>query len=195
MLGQCFHRLWQSIARLFRHEEKPSNIPSKHISLPNAKFIPVIKALIDEGHTATFRIRGFSMRPFLEDVRDCAIIAPIAAADVRVGDVILAEVAPRHYVLHRVATRQGDQLVLRGDGNVRGTEACTVNDVVGRATGFLRGLHNHPCATNSFRWRVYSRLWPSSPFLRRCLLAFHRRIVVPLFIRRTVEKIKASSAQ
>lgn len=154
----------------------------KHISLPNAELIPAIKQLIDEGHTATFRVRGFSMRPFLEDRRDSAVIAPVSPADIRVGDVVLAEVSPRHYVLHRVSQRVGDDLTLRGDGNVRGTESCKATDVIGLATSFLRGRKERPTATTSLRWRTYSRLWPDSPFLRRCFLAFYRRIIFRFFI-------------
>lgn len=154
----------------------------KHISLPNDQLIPAIKQLIDEGHTATFRVRGFSMRPFLEDRRDSAVIAPVQPADVRVGDVVLAEVSPHHYVLHRVVKRVGDDLTLRGDGNVRGTESCKTTDVIGRAICFLRGRKQRPTETTNWRWRTYSRLWPSSPFVRRVILAFYRRLIVRFFI-------------
>lgn len=152
------------------------------IRLPKEQLLSAVKALINEGHTTTIRIRGFSMRPFLEDARDSVIIAPVTADGITVGDVVLAEVAPDYYVLHRVATRNGHLLVLRGDGNVAQTEACPIGAVIGRATCFLRGKHQRPCTTTSRRWRIYSRLWPSSPFLRRCLLAFHRRIIVPLHL-------------
>lgn len=150
----------------------------RSIALPNAQLIPVIKQLIDEGHTATFRIRGFSMRPFLEDMRDKAVISPAVAENLKKGDVVLAEIAPQVYVLHRIVGREQNTLTLRGDGNVRGTETCQVGNVIGIATGFIRGNCIKPCLTNGLAWRMYSFVWPSSAFLRRLLLAFHRRVIL-----------------
>ena len=42
--------------------------------IENKVFIPMIKSCIDEGKTTTFRVRGYSMRPFLENDRDCVVI-------------------------------------------------------------------------------------------------------------------------
>lgn len=152
----------------------------KTITLPNDQLIPAIRQVILEGHTATFRVRGYSMRPGLENGRDKAVIAPLGESPVRKGDVILAEISPRVYVLHRVIRVEGDRLTLRGDGNVRGTETCRTTDVIGIATGFYRGKHDKYCATDSRAWRFYSRIWPSAPFIRRGLLAAYRRIYLPL---------------
>ncbi len=153
----------------------------KTITIPNAQLIPAIKQLISEGYTATFRVRGFSMRPFLEDGRDKAVIAPVAPAAIKRGDVILAEVSPQVYVLHRVASVTDNGIVcLRGDGNVKGTETCRLTDVIGIATGFVRGRREKFCSTMSRRWKTYCYLWPSSPILRRWLLAFHRHIFLKI---------------
>lgn len=153
----------------------------KSLSLPNEQLIPEIKKLIDDGYVTTFRVRGFSMRPFLEDCRDKVILSPCRPEDVRSGDVVLAEIAPRHYVLHRVAARSGDRLILKGDGNVHGTEQCSIANVIGIATGFYRKGRTTPDTTCSRKWKLYSMIWPSSPFLRRWLLAFHRRIWLRIF--------------
>lgn len=55
------------------------------------------------------------MRPFLEDNRDKALL--IKAKDIQVGDPVLAEVSPLHYVLHRIIQIEDDKVVLRGDSN------------------------------------------------------------------------------
>lgn len=164
---------------VLRPSAPPASFQSKFI--PNADFVPAVKQFIDEGHTATFRVRGYSMRPFLDHGRDKVILAPCSSADIRRGDVVLAQVAPGCYVLHRVVSRSGDSLTLRGDGNVSGTESCRVTDVIGRAAGFLRKGRRCPDLTTSFKWRAYSALWSSSPLLRRLLLAFYRRVVLRLF--------------
>lgn len=64
----------------------------EEIKCPNAVILPEIVKLMDEGHTITLRLRGFSMRPFLEDNRDKALMTK--ATHPRVGDPVLAEIAP-----------------------------------------------------------------------------------------------------
>ena len=46
-----------------------SNIKTVEKQFANADFIPEIIKLLDEGHTVTLLLRGYSMRPFLEDTR------------------------------------------------------------------------------------------------------------------------------
>ena len=60
----------------------------KEITMQNSEFLPEVVKLLDEGHTVTLRLRGVSMRPFLEDRRDKALITKAKA--VRRGDAVLA---------------------------------------------------------------------------------------------------------
>ena len=55
----------------------------------NAQLIPYFVEMINQGHTVTFKLKGFSMRPFLEDGRDKAILGKHTT--VRCGDAVLAE--------------------------------------------------------------------------------------------------------
>ena len=148
----------------------------KTLTIPNETLIPAVKAAIDEGHSVTLRVRGRSMRPFLEDNRDKAVLSPIRPDEVKRGDVVLAEVKPSFYVLHRVARRDGDNLTLRGDGNPYLRETCRTTNVIAIATGFLRGKRDKFTSTTSFRWKFYSFVWPSWGHLRRLLLAIYSRI-------------------
>ncbi|MBR1713022.1 MAG: S24/S26 family peptidase [Alloprevotella sp.] len=153
---------------------------------PNHIIIPEIKKLIDEGHTVTLRVRGVSMRPFLDDGRDSALLAPCEdKASLRRGDIVLAEVFPKQYVLHRIVRIEGDQLTLRGDGNLAGREKCRATDVIAIATAFYRKGREKADSTSGWKWRIYSALWPSSFLPRRILLAFYRHIVLRLFPSRT----------
>ena len=149
------------------------------VSLPNAALIEEVRRLVSEGHSVTLSVRGVSMRPFLEDRRDKAIIAP--CADPHKGDAVLAEVAPGKYVLHRVVGMDGDRLVLMGDGNVAGVELCRRSDVIGRATGFLRTGRAVSDATDGLKWRLYSAVWTRLRPVRRYLLAFYRLVWLKLF--------------
>lgn len=158
-----------------------SSTPQRHISVPNEILIPEMAALIREGHTVTFVVRGFSMRPFLEHERDrvrlCAVGSHVIAAD----DVVLAEIAPKRYVLHRVERNDNGHLTLRGDGNVVGREYCTTDDVIGIVDAFYRKGREKADLACGRKWRLYSALWPSSPILRRIILGLRRRLWLPMF--------------
>ena len=71
------------------------------VELPNEIFLGEVKRLIAEGHDATLRVRGISMRPFLEDRRD-KIVLTLPTRTPQVGDAVLAEIAPGKYVYHRI---------------------------------------------------------------------------------------------
>ncbi len=152
----------------------------KTVSLPNEIFVPQVRALLEEGQQfVTFRVRGNSMRPFLENDRDC--VALKLPDEIRVGDVVLAEVEPQHYVLHRVIIRQDNDLVLKGDGNSKGIETCTVENVLAKAVGFYRKGKRRAELVTGWKWRWYSWFWMHTVRIRRYLLAAHRRIWLKLF--------------
>lgn len=69
-----------------------NGIEIKEIQFANSVILPEIVKMMNEGHTVTLRLRGFSMRPFLEDNRDKALLTK--TCDVKVGD-FLAEVSPK----------------------------------------------------------------------------------------------------
>lgn len=146
--------------------------------MANSVLLPEIVRLLNEGHTVTLRLRGFSMRPFLEDGRDKALLTK--AVSPKVGDPVLAEIEPKHFVLHRIISIQGDNVVLRGDGNL-GVEHCKLGDVKGAVIGFYRKGRLHLDRTDGRKWRTYSWVWTRLYPIRRYLLAFYRRIWLRMF--------------
>ena len=144
----------------------------------NAILLPEIVKMLNEGHTVTLRLKGFSMRPFLEDGRDKALLTKPTTP--KVGDPVLAEIEPKHFVLHRIIDINGDDVTLRGDGNI-GTETCKLKDIQGAVIGFYRKNRETLDRTDGRKWLVYSWLWTRLYPLRRYLLAFYRRIWMPLF--------------
>lgn len=156
------------------------------IGMENAEFLPVVCQLVAEGKEVSIRAKGNSMRPFVESGRDVAILA--RAMQWKRGDVVLAEIAHGHYVLHRIdrlytpdekneirgyVTDANVQVILRGDGNVLGTEHCQVKDLHARCVAFVRKGREVRLDQSSF-WHVYSCLWPKLLPIRRWLLAFYR---------------------
>ena len=92
------------------------NIEVKKKAFANEIIIPEIIAMLNSGHSVTLGLRGYSMRPFLEDRRDKALLRKPTA--ITVGDVVLAEISPKRYVLHRIISINEDNITLRGDGNL-----------------------------------------------------------------------------
>jgi hypothetical protein len=68
-----------------------------------------------EGRQVSFRPRGNSMKGKIESGQLCTV-APVTAADIAVGDVVLCKVRGREY-LHLVKAIRGSQFQI---GNMRG---------------------------------------------------------------------------
>ncbi|MBO7193091.1 MAG: S24/S26 family peptidase [Bacteroidaceae bacterium] len=140
------HLFMQEITRMFREQGKKS---------------------------VTFIVRGFSMRPFLEDGRDKVILVP--PREPKIDDIVLAEVREQTYALHRVIKIENGTYTMRGDGNpLRMTEEFTYDKIIGLADGFIR--KGKRVSTNSLKWRTYSAMWNITKPFRRILLAIYRRI-------------------
>lgn len=159
---------------LCRSDKAMRQAPHKtaSVELPNDKFLKEVRTLIAAGHDVTLRVRGVSMRPFLEDRRDQIVLTQPGV--VKVGDAVLAEIAPGKYVYHRIVSIEGDKVTLRGDGNVYGTEQCRLEDVAAATKELIRKGRSYSAQGKA--WRYYSALWPSWPFARRVLLKLYRML-------------------
>ena len=139
--------------------------------MANAAFIPEVINMVNEGHTVTIPLRGYSMRPFLEDRRDKAVL--VAASQLCKGDVVLAEIGHGHYVLHRIIKIDGNTITLRGDGNIK-EEKCVRENIKAQAIGFYRKNNKTMNSTNSLKWKLYSAAWSRLYPIRRYLLFIYR---------------------
>lgn len=142
----------------------------KSIEIANIGFINTIRPLLVCGHTVRFRVKGISMRPVLEDGRDEVVLA--FAEKVVAGDLVLAQVFPGRYVLHRVLRKEMERLTLMGDGNLKITEECLSADVVGKVVLLVR--KGRCIRTYGLPFRIYSAIWTRLNPLRRYLLAFYK---------------------
>lgn len=133
--------------------------------LPNEIFIPEIARLVDEGKQVMFTPTGVSMRPFIEGGRDNVTL--VRPADLQVGDIVLAEVQPQHYVLHRIYALSGELVTLMGDGNLRGQEHCTRANILAKVTAIHSPEGKSKPVTRAVIWR---HIVP----LRRILLKIYR---------------------
>ena len=120
---------------LHRHDGGKRFVPSKGKQIENDKWFPFILEYFNQGtKTITINLKGISMRPFLESDRDKALLAPVGK--VKVGDPILAEIDPGHFVLHRIVRLEGENVTLMGDGNLT-YEHCAADPHQALPAGFL----------------------------------------------------------
>ena len=142
------------------------------MQLPNEIIIPKVAEYVREGHTVTLPLRGYSMRPFLEDGRDKALLTK-APETLKVGDVILAEIATKSYALHRIVDISGDTITMYGDGNFS-PEHIHRRNVLAIATGFYRKGSGKVTSVDSFWYTCYWHLWLKLRPLRYPLLLCYR---------------------
>jgi hypothetical protein len=139
----------------------------KTVQMRNDVLLPFVVEQLKAGHTATLPLRGRSMRPFLEDERDKALLQIVDKYEE--GDAVLAEINKGHFVLHRIIKIEGTNVTLRGDGNL-GDEHCRLANVKAKAIGFYRKGRNKLDATDGRKWKVYSWWWTRLYPIRRYLL-------------------------
>lgn len=85
--------------------------------------------LVSEGVSVTLPVNGQSMLPFIVGGHESVILQK--PTELKVGDVVLAWADNYRYVVHRIISISGDDVTLMGDGNLVGSERCTVADVKG----------------------------------------------------------------
>ena len=129
--------------------------------------------LVDEGVSVTLPVNGNSMLPFIIGGKESVILQKPELP--KVGDVVLAWADGYRYVVHRIIRINGDRVTLMGDGNLAGTEHCTLNDIKAIATHVVDAKERTHYLYN--RWRKSAaKMWYWLRPIRRYLLAIYRRV-------------------
>lgn len=171
MLKRLLYGIFSPVRLLTRPRNRRKEQVEDKVVLPNKYLLAQVRMLIQEGHTVTINVKGYSMRPFLEHLRDKVIIGPFET--LHVGDVALAEIAPGTYVLHRIIALEDDgRVILMGDGNLKGKETCSADCVAGVVKTFIR--NGKQIAADDESWVRYGHLWRRLLPVRRMLLLIYR---------------------
>ncbi|MBQ7518155.1 MAG: S24/S26 family peptidase, partial [Bacteroidales bacterium] len=99
--------------------------------LPNALMLGEVKRLVRQGFHVTIRTKGNSMLPFIRGEIDSVELS-LPEVPYAKGDIVLAEVEPDHYILHRIWEMRGEKVILMGDGNCRGKEKCRYENLIAK---------------------------------------------------------------
>lgn len=141
--------------------------------LPNDAWLGEVSQMLDEGKPYAIYVKGYSMRPFIEHTRDRVFLEKRDTYNV--GDAVLAQIAPGHYVLHRIIEKKGEDLTLQGDGNLKGVELCKEQNVSGVVTQYIRPNRIIPADDPKLVRRV--KLWRRLRPIRKFLLFIYNAIV------------------
>ena len=142
--------------------------------IQNELFFAEVAELVAAGSRVKMRARGNSMLPLIRHGKDNVTLQSVNEDSFRKGSLLLVRMPGGNYILHRLMKCRGDDLLLRGDGNLSLIETCNRNDVIAEAVEVERG--NKIIVKGSLRWNIYHRLWPRNPFMRRVALAVYRRV-------------------
>jgi len=163
--------LMTPVRRRYRKRNGTTSSDKRH-ELPNDAWLGEVTQMLREGKSYAIYVKGYSMRPFIEHTRDRVFLEKRDRYNV--GDAVLAQIAPGHYVLHRIIEKQGDRLTLQGDGNVKGVELCREQDVSGVVTQYIRP--NRIIAADDPKLVRRIRLWRKLRPIRRFLLFIYNAI-------------------
>lgn len=130
--------------------------------------------LVKDGVSVTFPVKGRSMLPFITGGRNSVILQK--PEHLRVGLVVMAQIAPDSYVVHRIIKMEpnGGRITLMGDGNIRGTESCMPTDILACATHVVRPDGRRRPLESRYKL-LLARMWYLLRPLRRYLLAAMRK--------------------
>jgi len=130
--------------------------------------------LVNDGVAVTFPVNGRSMLPFIVGGRDSVILEK-PTETLKVGDVVLAEVEGGRHVVHRIVKIESERVSLMGDGNLAGREHCRVEQIKAKVA-YVVSASGKKSSLDSFRSRLFAKIWFELLPFRRWLLAIYRRV-------------------
>ena len=156
-----------------RYRKRNGVVPDQaRKELPNDAWLGEVSQMLREGKPYAIFVKGYSMRPFIEHTRDRVFLEKRDCYEV--GDAVLAQIAPGHYVLHRIIEKNGDNLTLQGDGNIKGVERCLEQDVSGVVTKYIRP--NRTISADDPKLIRRIKLWRKLRPIRKYLLFIYNAI-------------------
>lgn len=144
------------------------------MEISNETLLPEVAELLAEGNSVVLMTKGNSMLPFIIGDRDS--VDMLAKEKYEKGDIVLARISSSQWVLHRIKAISSEKVILKGDGNLCGTERCTPADVAG-SVRFIIKRKGRKVDVNSASFLRMSKCWNSLPaIVQRYFLGFYRRI-------------------
>ncbi len=145
----------------------------RNVTLPNEELLPEVVKMLSEGSRVSLKAKGASMLPFIVGGRDHVLLEK--KETYTVGEIVMAEIAPKQFVVHRILKIDDKYVTLMGDGNLSGTEVCPKENICGYVAHIVHNGKQIDC--NSAAEQRKAQFWKNMLPIRRYLLAIYRRII------------------
>jgi len=139
----------------------------------NDEFFSQVLQRLEDGHTATIPVKGFSMLPFIRGGKDLVELEK-AEGEIVKDDIVLFRMNGR-YVMHRVLKTDGTQFDIQGDGVWLGHEYPSREMILAKAVKIIRAGKKEvdPYAKGQLR---LVHAWQRLGHLRRYILFIYRHL-------------------
>lgn len=144
----------------------------ERLIVSNEELLPQVGEMLAQGATVTLNAKGNSMLPFIVGGRDSVVLQ--RTSHLHKGDIVLAHTDDGHYVVHRIIALSNGKVTLMGDGNLRGTEQCALEQVLGKVVSVTSNGREWDC--NTLQARRKAAIWHWLRPVRRWLLWINRRL-------------------
>ena len=143
--------------------------------IPNNAFFENVEQMLSEGNSVECRCFGSSMQPYLRgDGSEIIIASPFSPDELIPGAIVLFRYQGKH-LCHRIVRREGEKLLIQGDGVIKNQERVSLSEVVGIVHTIIR-RNKKPVSTRSKSAQRYWRCWLRLSPIRKCLLWIYRGI-------------------
>jgi signal peptidase I len=138
--------------------------------ISNEDYFTEVQRILREGKEVRIRVKGNSMRPFIQD-GDSILLRAYKGESLALGSNILAKDKDK-FVFHRFVGKKNDHYILAGDGNLILREYVGATDIIAIA------YTHYPKDKNKLV--AIDRLWPRLRGLGWYHIRLFRRIAAKL---------------
>ena len=134
-----------------------------------------LESIIGNGEIFILSVTGRSMLPLLGRGDSKIILRRVSKDEDIYGRIAMFRAPNGHIVIHRVIRIEGDDVILKGDGNIVQEERCSRSEIIAVVEQVLYS-NGDIVECRSWQWRVKEQIWLSTPlFFRRYVLALMHR--------------------
>jgi len=142
--------------------------------ISNDLYFGEVQRMLDEGKEVRIRIKGGSMRPFIQD-GDSILLQAYRGGPLQIGSNLLAKYQGK-YVFHRYVGKKKGQIVLAGDGNFVLREYINPTDIIAVASVHYPQQSAEEINLNH-RWaRLRGLAWYRIRLIRRIVAKLKRMV-------------------
>lgn len=138
--------------------------------ISNEDYFAEVQRILREGKEVRIRVKGNSMRPFIQD-GDTVLLRAYIGSPLPLGSNILAKENDK-FVFHRFVGKKNGQYILAGDGNLVLREYVTSTDIIAIAIMHYPKDKGKVIALNRTWARLRGLGWYYMRLIRRIVIKF-----------------------